>query len=691
MKRKNKKLEKGITLIALIITIIILLILAGVTITMLTGDNGILKMTSKAKLENELAKVEELGKIEVDKLYIDELGKVEDATAKTAVLAYLNEQGYKTKNISTTNETVKGIIVKDDTGNNIDEIGLLQGKNKKIRVTLDTEGDTNSKSYVTVLGKDYEITINSKDVKVSREENKEKKEITEGYEIKLIPPATGIEMKIENVIITEEQTITPETEITIQAKNDIGTYTFKLNENKTSTSRDVDVRVTENPEYATGLTISIENNAEAKVAVGKTIKLIANITPVGATDTVIWSIKSGEATVNDQGVVTANSNATVGNKIEVVAKCVRADKTETTVKEQTLILTVKDKVMENAKKAMPEGSTIDSTTNEDMGIVMIDSNGNEWVWVEVPSTVFTNAKNSTDYENIKADLITYASDYRDGYGTDEWYAMDGSKVVTASTEGLTDAQKALNNGCGLTYAEYTTKYQTMLSSIYTNKGFYIGRYEAGIEGSDTDTSLARYSRTAIISSSPKAVSKKDMIPYNFLTCSDAQQLANGMSVGNKTSSLMFGIQWNLVCKFLEVKGTSQSSIKEDSTGWGNYFNSSITLARGKYNINSLSSSSTWTLFNTDTDNYVINSVTATSKGILLTTGASEYTNKMNIYDFAGNEWEWTLEHDTANTYFPYSFCGGNYGDNGRRTPAFCRQFFIINYSLGAIGLRPSLY
>ena len=43
-KLKNKKLEKakGITLIALVITIIILLILAGVSIAMLTGPNGLL-------------------------------------------------------------------------------------------------------------------------------------------------------------------------------------------------------------------------------------------------------------------------------------------------------------------------------------------------------------------------------------------------------------------------------------------------------------------------------------------------------------------------------------------------------------------------------------------------------------------------------------------------------------------------
>ena len=51
--------EKGITLIALVITIIVLLILAGVTITTLTGDNGILKKSNDAKEETRGASVEE--------------------------------------------------------------------------------------------------------------------------------------------------------------------------------------------------------------------------------------------------------------------------------------------------------------------------------------------------------------------------------------------------------------------------------------------------------------------------------------------------------------------------------------------------------------------------------------------------------------------------------------------------------
>ncbi len=44
-----EKNEKGITLIALVITIIILLILAGITIATLTGENGILSKASTAK------------------------------------------------------------------------------------------------------------------------------------------------------------------------------------------------------------------------------------------------------------------------------------------------------------------------------------------------------------------------------------------------------------------------------------------------------------------------------------------------------------------------------------------------------------------------------------------------------------------------------------------------------------------
>ena len=61
----NRKTNKGITLIALVITIIVLLILAGVSIAMLTGDNGILTQANNAKTTTNEKNAEEAVKMEI--------------------------------------------------------------------------------------------------------------------------------------------------------------------------------------------------------------------------------------------------------------------------------------------------------------------------------------------------------------------------------------------------------------------------------------------------------------------------------------------------------------------------------------------------------------------------------------------------------------------------------------------------
>ena len=62
--RKISK-EKGITLIALVITIIVLLILAGVSIAMLTGPNGLLTQAEEARTETAIAGAREKVQLEV--------------------------------------------------------------------------------------------------------------------------------------------------------------------------------------------------------------------------------------------------------------------------------------------------------------------------------------------------------------------------------------------------------------------------------------------------------------------------------------------------------------------------------------------------------------------------------------------------------------------------------------------------
>ena len=90
ISKKHNKTNKGITLIALVITIIVLLILAGVTINTLFGNESVLEKASEAKEEDAHGKVKEQIQLE---LVNYELEKGTGETSKTAV-QYLSDKGY---------------------------------------------------------------------------------------------------------------------------------------------------------------------------------------------------------------------------------------------------------------------------------------------------------------------------------------------------------------------------------------------------------------------------------------------------------------------------------------------------------------------------------------------------------------------------------------------------------------------
>ena len=83
MKEKLKR-QKGITLIALVITIIVILILAGVSIAMLTGENGILNQAQEAKNQTEFKSAEEKVKLAIMGARADD-GQMTVAELKTEV------------------------------------------------------------------------------------------------------------------------------------------------------------------------------------------------------------------------------------------------------------------------------------------------------------------------------------------------------------------------------------------------------------------------------------------------------------------------------------------------------------------------------------------------------------------------------------------------------------------------------
>lgn len=291
--------------------------------------------------------------------------------------------------------------------------------------------------------------------------------------------------------------------------------------------------------------------------------------------------------------------------------------------------------------SVPEGFQVCITpgknTVDDGLIIKNEQTDDRYVWIEVPKSIYQTAGSEIDYENIEKDMKNYTASYREGFEdwTDKWYAFDGDILITEDTENLTDEQKELTNGCGLTYDEYIELRNEMYSSIYNNGGFWIGQYEVG--SSDYVTANDNSSRTSVI--------KEGAYPYNYVTCAQAQKLATQMPSGDKKSSLMFGIQWDLVLKFIESKSDkTQADIKTDSSDWGNYYFSTFKIDRGKYYVKNDDQSWSWIEYSNNTTNYVSNQERLKGKYVLLTTGAAEQNKVLNIYDFAGNAWEWTLEH-----------------------------------------------
>lgn len=101
--------QKGITLIALVITIIVLLILAGVTIAMLSGENGILKRATETRSTNAEAQAREEAKI----AFMDV--RTEIAAKKSQLGTYSPATNVKSPNtsISSSDKTLEDVVIND--------------------------------------------------------------------------------------------------------------------------------------------------------------------------------------------------------------------------------------------------------------------------------------------------------------------------------------------------------------------------------------------------------------------------------------------------------------------------------------------------------------------------------------------------------------------------------------------------
>ena len=193
-------------------------------------------------------------------------------------------------------------------------------------------------------------------------------------------------------------------------------------------------------------------------------------------------------------------------------------------------------------------------------------------------------------------------------------------------------------------------------------GFYVARYEAGISD-DMQENIKKFSaQTNDIEGIP--VSKKNRIPWNYITLKNALRNAQAMYENNEyvKSDLIAVRQWIYLLQWLKDTGIDI----EDSGKFANYKDTQFEFS-GYYSLYDEENESEESEYE-----YTENGK-KDANAMIISTGATEYTNTNNIYDLAGNVVEYT------NTY---SDDRGYYSVGGYYTQISEYQSFIEAHPIG---------
>ena len=307
--------------------------------------------------------------------------------------------------------------------------------------------------------------------------------------------------------------------------------------------------------------------------------------------------------------------------------------------------------------AVPKGYYVDTKSNVDTGLVItdeIDSNGystgNEWVWVPVNSTVGNDdyyGEETSATELAGASSVTYTKysklysfigKDREDYGT--FHPYDGTTTGTLSRPSTTSSPgyreiailnywnhgdtsrgenshyAEINNRTTCTAFEnvtdlatqYKTDYESMVTSVDTYKGFYIGRYELA-KKSENGSNVAKVQ------------------PGTTYTTETWFSLYNKCLNLNKSgtateTSMIYGSLWDATMQWLS-SNYDVGYTENPYSGYGNYNTEAVIVS------------------NSDNSTAIV--VKGSSLSEKLETGQTSYTISNNIYDLSGNCFDWTQE------------------------------------------------
>ena len=320
-----------------------------------------------------------------------------------------------------------------------------------------------------------------------------------------------------------------------------------------------------------------------------------------------------------------------------------------------------------------DGTSAPTQDSVDHGLVIKgDSDDNEWVWIPVDETTLAtmcDKSNETEYTlcgiggetavktKVYSSTITIGKDSntrtitRTTPGTSTSGSYREPDLVVGSDGASYDAKDKYyktilgDNGTKEQLAQlFVDEYKEMIESIQKYGGFYIGRYELSEAGVQKNQPTLTNTNWYNLYAKCKSLNASDKVE----------------------TQMIWGCQWDVTCNFIANKGDKKDIT--DSRTWGNHSNSEG-----------------------DAKVIVTENGTETKKyGSKQNTGYSEYWKANNIYDLAGNCWEWTQEADSRG-YRAYR--GGGFSVvSGSNLPASGRSYDggVPGYGSNSYGSRPTL-
>ena len=593
--------KNGITLIALVITIIVLLILAGVTIATLTGDNGILTKAQNAKEKNAQKTVEEQINLAVQASKINE-GLVID------------------KDILEQELTNNGIEI---TKSENDELPWTVKKDGYV-YTISENGEVKEKEGIAITTGDIEI------LKGSTEGKKVSAQILSGETGTIKWEHTG------NITLSA----TEGNEVTVNVNSnanagDTATITARIDGKTYQDSINVKIVTQVTSVTAEKIEVSIgdKKKIEKITAMPENAEGI-EVTSYVSQDTTKVTVdeKTGEVTGVQEGETTVTisakgklSGAVVTGTCSV--KVTKLDHSEVVVPTITATgnLANKPNIKEVRQGNIPIPQGYNYIKGDKIGGAVItdaasgeEKEGNEFVWVPVDeiskmaSTDIggTDANRNTNYRGVLYNWNTDAT----GNTAYDWSADSTSYREPAN---LSSSYDSTSTNSSWTSTLYQEEYNKMIKSVSQYGGFYVGRYEMSLN-SETKNAESKYGATSANASDTDTNQWYGL--YN-----KAKTYAPENASQKVVSSMIWGSQYDAMLKWMKGNKINVTSSRPTDLSIGTTSKNTTRVTGGANN------------------------------------GQTVSKDKLsNIYDLLGNSLEWTQE--AYNTDFNNRVYRGGYYD-----------------------------